>query len=208
MRPAVRPRRPARPAAWVRPAAVAVEGELDQPVEEAAQAAVAMSLVGLGGLTGNLLAAYGEIKGVRGTIISFTKADGVIEQGILLPKLFDFSKNTQGDYRLRSGAEALNFLQQSTNKDIGRFGISTRDGQVRVLPRGDGVQVRVPKSKAQGARYFLDKNLIAARLGMQPETLSRGLAKLRVAGIETSGQELHVRDVARLRSFVARDDDR
>lgn len=54
----------------------------------------------------------------------------------------------------------------------------------------------------------LDKNLIAARLGMQPETLSRGLAKLRVAGIETSGQELHVRDVARLRSFVARDDDR
>lgn len=112
-------------------------------------------------VTGNLLAAYGEIKGARGTIISFTKADGVIEQGILLPKLFDFSKNTQGDYRLRSGADALKFLQQSTNKDIGRFGIATRDGQVRVLPRGDGVQVRVPKSKAQGARYFLDKNLIA-----------------------------------------------
>ena len=111
-------------------------------------------------VTGNLLAAYGEIKGARGTIISFTKADGVIEQGILLPKLFDFSKNTQGDYRLRSGADALKFLQQSTNKDIGRFGIATRDGQVRVLPRGDGVQVRVPKSKAQGARYFLDKNLI------------------------------------------------
>jgi hypothetical protein len=111
-------------------------------------------------VTGNLLAAYGEIKGARGTIISFTKADGVIEQGILLPKLFDFSKNTQGDYRLRSGADALRFLQQSTNKDIGRFGIATRDGQVRVLPRGEGVQVRVPKSKAQGARYFLDKNLI------------------------------------------------
>lgn len=112
-------------------------------------------------VTGNLLAAYGEIKGARGTIISFTKADGTIEQGILLPKLFDFSKNTQGDYRLRSGADALKFLQKSTNKDIGRFGIATRDGQVRVLPRGDGVQVRVPKSKAQGARYFLDKNLIA-----------------------------------------------
>ena len=112
-------------------------------------------------VTGNLLAAYGELKGVRGTIISFTKSDGTIEQGILLPKLFDFGKNTQGDYRLRSGADALKFLQKSTNKDIGRFGISTRDGQVRVLPRGDGVQVRVPKSKAQGARYFLDKNLIA-----------------------------------------------
>ena len=112
-------------------------------------------------ITGNLLAAYGELKGVKGTIISFTTADGGTEQGILLPKLFDYSKNTQGDYRLRSGADALNFLQRSENKDIGRFGIATRDGQVRVLPYGDGVQVRVPRSKAQGARYFLDKNLIA-----------------------------------------------
>lgn len=54
----------------------------------------------------------------------------------------------------------------------------------------------------------LDKNLIAARLGMQPETLSRGLAKLRVCGIETSGQGLLVHDVARLRAFVGRDDPR
>ena len=112
-------------------------------------------------ITGNLLAAYGELKGVNGTIISFTTADGGTEQGILLPKLFDYAKNTQGDYRLRSGAEAVNFLQRSENKDIGRFGIATRDGQVRVLPYGDGVQVRVPRSKAQGARYFLDRNLIA-----------------------------------------------
>lgn len=54
----------------------------------------------------------------------------------------------------------------------------------------------------------LDKNLIAARLGMQPETLSRGLAKLRVCGIETSGHGLLVHDVGRLRAFVERGDHR
>lgn len=112
-------------------------------------------------VTGNLLAAYGEIKGVRGTIISFTKQDGSTEQGILLPKLFDYSKNTQGDYRLKSGADALKFLQKSEDNDIGRFGIQSRDGVVRVLPSGQGIRIQVPKSKLKGAKYFLDKQLLA-----------------------------------------------
>lgn len=113
-------------------------------------------------VTGNLLAAYGELQGVRGTIITFTKQDGTSEQGILLPKLFDYSKNTRGDYRLEDGAAALNFLQKSDDKDIGRFGIMSRDGVVRVLPAGQGVRVQVPKSKLKGGKYFLDKGLIAA----------------------------------------------
>lgn len=49
----------------------------------------------------------------------------------------------------------------------------------------------------------LDKNLIAARLGMQPETLSRCLAKLRRAGVESDGHLLRIHDVARLRSLAA-----
>lgn len=53
----------------------------------------------------------------------------------------------------------------------------------------------------------LDKNLIAARLGMQPETLSRCLAKLRSAGVEADGHGLRVHDVARLRNMAARADD-
>ncbi len=113
-------------------------------------------------ITGNLLAAYGEIQGARGTIITFTKQDGTSEQGILLPKLFDYSKNTRGDYRLADGAAALKFLQQSEDKDIGRFGIMSRDGNVRVLPAGQGIRVQVPKSKLKGAKYFLDKGLIEA----------------------------------------------
>lgn len=50
----------------------------------------------------------------------------------------------------------------------------------------------------------LDKNLIAARLSMQPETLSRGLAKLRRAGVESDGSTLWVTDVARLRTIAAK----
>ncbi|MFO1046656.1 MAG: cyclic nucleotide-binding domain-containing protein [Geminicoccaceae bacterium] len=50
----------------------------------------------------------------------------------------------------------------------------------------------------------LDKNLIAARLGMQPETLSRGLAKLRRVGVESDGSTVHVTDVAKLRAIAAK----
>ncbi|NBW50890.1 MAG: hypothetical protein EBR49_12530, partial [Betaproteobacteria bacterium] len=113
-------------------------------------------------VTGNLLAAYGELQGVRGTIITFSKQDGTTEQGILLPKTFDYKNNTRGDYRLPSAADALRFLQLSDNRDIGRFGIQSRDGVVRVLPAGQGVSVLVPKSKLKGGKYFLDKGLIEA----------------------------------------------
>ena len=47
-----------------------------------------------------------------------------------------------------------------------------------------------------------DKAMIAARLGMQPETLSRALARLRPIGIETKGSRVTIRDLGRLRRFV------
>ena len=114
-------------------------------------------------ITGNLLGAYSELKGVRGTIISFTKQDGTVEQGILLPKAFSVEQNTQGDHRFANGEEAAAFLRLSRNKDIGRFGIGTRDGLVRVTPTGDGgVRIAVPSSKAKGGKFFLDERLRAA----------------------------------------------
>ena len=59
----------------------------------------------------------------------------------MLPKVFDYKKNTRGDYRLESGSAALTFLQNSDNKDIGRFGIMSRDGVLRVLPSGQGITI-------------------------------------------------------------------
>ncbi|NYZ13475.1 cyclic nucleotide-binding domain-containing protein [Azospirillum sp. RWY-5-1] len=44
-----------------------------------------------------------------------------------------------------------------------------------------------------------DKALVARRLGMQPETLSRALARLRTAGVETQGSQVTVADLDALR---------
>lgn len=47
----------------------------------------------------------------------------------------------------------------------------------------------------------IDKALIAARLGMQPETLSRAFAKLRPQGITVSGAHVCIEAIERLRAF-------
>ncbi|MBT3373664.1 MAG: Crp/Fnr family transcriptional regulator [Rhodospirillaceae bacterium] len=52
----------------------------------------------------------------------------------------------------------------------------------------------------------LDKMLIAGRLGMQPETLSRALSKLRSIGVATEGHKVIVQDVAALHAINDDDD--
>lgn len=46
-----------------------------------------------------------------------------------------------------------------------------------------------------------DKSLVAARLGMKPESLSRALAKLRSFGVTTSGNRVDITDIGRLKEF-------
>lgn len=50
----------------------------------------------------------------------------------------------------------------------------------------------------------IDKSLIAARLGMQPETFSRSLAKLKSHGVTTAGGEITIDDVAALQNIIKR----
>ncbi len=52
----------------------------------------------------------------------------------------------------------------------------------------------------------LDKMLIAGRLGMQPETLSRALSKLRSIGVATEGHRVIIKDVAALHAINEDDD--
>jgi CRP-like cAMP-binding protein len=47
-----------------------------------------------------------------------------------------------------------------------------------------------------------DKTLVAARLGMQPESLPRSFARLRRHGVETRGGEVDIRDIAALKALV------
>lgn len=46
-----------------------------------------------------------------------------------------------------------------------------------------------------------DKSLIAHRLGMTPESLSRAFARLRGQDIRTDGNRVMVGDVAQLRAY-------
>lgn len=50
-------------------------------------------------------------------------------------------------------------------------------------------------------RLPYDKSLVAARLGMKPESLSRALAKLRDIGVTTQGNTVHIADIDCLREF-------
>lgn len=112
-------------------------------------------------ITGNLLGAYGELQGVRGSIINFTKADGTVEQGILLPRTFDAATNTRGDYRMDSAKDVAKFLRKSKSKDLDTIGLVSRDGNVRVVQDGNRLSIVTPKSKARGGEFFLDKKLTA-----------------------------------------------
>ena len=47
-----------------------------------------------------------------------------------------------------------------------------------------------------------DKSLIAARLGMQPETFSRALAKLKSAGVSNCGHDVVIRSLDTLRDYI------
>jgi CRP/FNR family transcriptional regulator, dissimilatory nitrate respiration regulator len=49
-----------------------------------------------------------------------------------------------------------------------------------------------------------EKALIANRLGMQPESFSRALARLRRLGVTVTREHVHIADVARLAVFTAR----
>ncbi|MFO0996987.1 MAG: cyclic nucleotide-binding domain-containing protein [Alphaproteobacteria bacterium] len=50
-------------------------------------------------------------------------------------------------------------------------------------------------------RFPHDKSLVAARLGMQPETFSRSLAKLRKHGVDTQGTEVRIASVQALQAI-------
>lgn len=54
-------------------------------------------------------------------------------------------------------------------------------------------------------RLPYDKSLLAARLGMRPETFSRALSKLRGLGVEAQGALVSVPDPASLRRFCEED---
>ncbi len=115
-------------------------------------------------ITGNLLSAYAELRGVSAQIVHFTDSDGSVTQGILLPKNFNKDEQLSGELAMRDPQGVIDFLDAyASNNDVSRFGVGSRDSTVRVVPgrmRGM-VKIRTPTAKATGGRWFLDQGLLA-----------------------------------------------
>jgi CRP/FNR family transcriptional regulator, dissimilatory nitrate respiration regulator len=84
-------------------------------------------------------------------------------------------------------------IQQMERRSTSSAAHRVAEFLLRLCSPGDGpTAVRLPS----------DKSLIAGRLGMQPETLSRSFARLRRLGVTTRGARVTVGDPRALRRFV------
>ena len=81
--------------------------------------------------------------------------------------------------------------------------LSAQSGLQRVAEFLAGLCPNVDGSCTISLPY--DKTLIAGRLGLKPESLSRVFAKLRSVGVDVRASDVVVSEVAQLRSLVASD---
>lgn len=97
-------------------------------------------------LTGNILQAFAVNKG--GQLVTFTTKDGGLRQGILMPENYNPEKQKTrvqiiaGLSKLESGISLVD-----TSKDV------------EFIPVGGNYELRVPLSRKQGGKYFLDDKL-------------------------------------------------
>ena len=77
--------------------------------------------------------------------------------------------------------------------------LKTRNGEQRLAK----FLLRFCDRRTGASRVVLpfEKSLIAERLGMKPESLSRNLSKLNSVGVSVDGQTVHIADVERLFSY-------
>lgn len=106
--------------------------------------------------TGNILSAYEDLHN-KGQIIRFEDEKGVLQDGILLPATFDASTFfTHRDRALRSIDTVKEYFARADSSAM----ISLTDDTVKVLRQWGEYRILVPKSKAKGGRWFLDKELL------------------------------------------------
>lgn len=104
--------------------------------------------------TGNLLAAFAQLE--DGRIVNYTDSEGKQRQGIMMPKKFTPQEYLdKGMVSFSNPDHVLKFLE------AGNAVRSTNDEQLRISrsPNG-GLVVEAPKSKARGAKYFLNEPIM------------------------------------------------
>lgn len=108
-------------------------------------------------ITGNILAAFQKVNG-KGNVITFQDHEGNTIPGIMLPKDTDPQKLLDGmDVSLSPNA-AIRFLRGLP----GKAAVKTADKLLVLSHDGRDFTVSVPSSKAKGAQYFLNRDVLEA----------------------------------------------
>lgn len=122
-------------------------------------------------VTGNLMQALVDSKnnGLGGQLVKYTTDTGEVKTGILMPDRFD-PKGLTTDAPINSVAEKFELSSWRGGIDE----VTSSDGEVKVKRidnnRGNYYELRVPKSKAKGGKYFLDNDLLKLVDGNNFET--------------------------------------
>ncbi len=122
-------------------------------------------------VTGNLMQALVDSKdqGLGGQLVKYTTDTGEVKTGILMPDRFD-PKGLTTDAPINSVADKFELSSWHGGIDE----VTSSDGEVKVKRidnnRGNYYELRVPKSKAKGSKYFLDKDLLKLVNGNNFET--------------------------------------
>lgn len=122
-------------------------------------------------VTGNLMQALVDSKdqGLGGQLVKYTTDTGEVKTGILMPDRFD-PKGLTTDAPINSVAEKFELSSWHGGIDE----VTSSDGEVKVKRidnnRGYYYELRVPKSKARGGKYFMDEDLLKLVNGNNFET--------------------------------------
>lgn len=107
-------------------------------------------------ITGNLMQALIDTKaqGLGGQLVKYTTDNGEVKTGILMPDRF---KPTDAATEKAISSKADDFMSGKIDDVV------SSDGEVKLSSisnwRGTTIEIRVPKSKAKGGKYFLDDEL-------------------------------------------------
>lgn len=122
-------------------------------------------------VTGNLMQALVDSKaqGLGGQLVKYTTDTGEVKTGILMPDRFD-PKGLTTDAPINSLADKFELSSWHGGIDE----VTSSDGEVNVKRidnyRGNFYELRVPKSKAKGGKYFMDEDLLKLVNGNNFET--------------------------------------
>ena len=122
-------------------------------------------------VTGNLMQALVDSKdqGLGGQLVKYTTDSGEVKTGILMPDRFD-PKGLTTDAPINSVADKFELSSWHGGIDE----VTSSDGEVKVKRidnyRGNFYELRVPKSKAKGGKYFMDEDLLKLVNGNNFET--------------------------------------